>query len=281
MMRAVLLMLMLLCWPAVAPAMERLSDSALARVRAADGISFNLSGFSMAGNAELRYFTARNDASFSIGNLAASRSDNPDGFADPYRLDVVHGAPGRVDIVNLARPLNAGGKELWQIAYDFGVRANGLDVNGGAVVLTDLAFYGGGLQWSTPASGDGMAFGVALRSELGSLSLRPNGRAAADESMTLAGVRIGAVDAAGRLLSAPWRIADVTSQPGIFNARTDAAGQSSLHLGIDWPDAGGADRGTMQVDQISFRSNVTGTTSLGAARIGSIQLQYLDIKFRP
>jgi hypothetical protein len=277
-----LLAVALLCAPALAAALEPLGDAALAKVVGRDGMNFNLSGFAVSGNAELRYTTGDNSASFSIGNLAASRSDNTDApFADPYRLEVVRGTAGRADVISLARPLNAAGRELWQVAFDFGVRANGLDVNGGSVILKDLAYYGGGLQWSTPASDEGLAFGWALRSELGSLTLQPNGRGAPAEALTLSGLRIGAAQAGGGTPVSPWRIADLASQPGIFNAVTDAAGNARLHLGIGWPDAGGAAAGTLQIDNISFRSDFTGVTNLGASRIGSLQLQYLDIKFRP
>lgn len=273
---------LLCCAPGLAAALEPLADAALAKVVGRDGMSFNLSGFAVAGNAELRYTTGDNAASFSVGNLAASRSDNADApFADPYRLDILKGSGGRADIINLARPLNAAGRELWQVAFDFGVRADGLDINGGSVILKDLAYYGGALQWSTPASGEGLAFGSSLHSELGSLSLQPNGRDAAGEALVLSGIRIGAAADGGAAPTAPWRIADVASQPGIFNAVTDAAGVSRLHIGVGWPDAAGAAAGTLQVDNISFRSDVTGVTNLGASRIGSLQLQYLDIKFRP
>jgi hypothetical protein len=273
--------LLLLCAPGLACALEPLGDAALAQVAARDGMSFNLNGFSMSGATELRYTTGDNSASFSIANLSASRSDNVDApFADPYRLDVLK-SPGRADIVSLMRPENAAGREVWQLAWDFGVRADGLDVNGGSVILKDLAFYGGGMQWSAPASGEGLAFGYALRSDLGSLSLQPNGRAAAGEALVFSGVQVGAAAPDGGAPGGPWRIADVTSQPGIYNARTDDAGNPSLHLGIEWPDAAGAATGTLQVGNIGFRSDVSGPVDLGAARIGGIQLQYLDIKFHP
>lgn len=272
----------LLCAPALAMALEPLGDAALAKVVGRDGMSFNLNGFAMSGKAELRYTTGDNSASFSIGNLAASRSDNPDApFADPYRLDIFKGSGGRADIISLARPLNAAGREVWQVAFDFGVRANGLDVNGGSVILKDLAYYGGGWQWSTPASGEGLAFGSALRSEIGSLALQPNGRDAGAEALVLSGVRIGAAADGGGAPVAPWRIADLASQPGIFNAVTDAAGNARLHVGIGWPDASGAAVGTLQVDNISFRSDIGGAVNLGASRIGALQVQFLDIKFHP
>ncbi|MES2130206.1 MAG: DUF6160 family protein [Pseudomonadota bacterium] len=262
-----------LAMPLFASAMEPLSDKALAKVAGRDGMSFNLNNFAMSGTMELRYTNAQNTASFSIGNLAASRSDNTDApFADPYTLDVVSGGAGRADIITLARPQNASGKEVWQIAYDLGVNANGQTVTTN-MVMKDLAYYGGGMQWTTPRNGDGMAFGYALRSDLGSLAIQPNGRGDTSGAMTISGVRIAAADS-----NSPWRIADVSTQPGIFNARTDVVGNSSLHIGIEWPDAVGAAAGSIAIDNISFNSTA-GQVNLGASRIGSIQIQYLDIKF--
>jgi hypothetical protein len=271
----------LLSAPAWAAALEPLPDSALAKVAGRDGMSFNLSNFAMSGNAELRYY-APGGGSIGIGNLAASRSDNADApFADPYRLDIIAGSAGRADIINIAFPENAAGREVWQVAYDFGVNANGFDVRNGSVILKDLVYYGGGMQWSTPAVGDGLAFGLAARIDLGSLTLAPNGREATGEAMVLSNVKIGAATADGSAPTAPWRIADVTSQAGIFNARTDAAGNASLHIGVNWPDAGqAAPSGTLQIGNISFRSDAGASMDLGSARIGSIQLQYLDVKFR-
>jgi hypothetical protein len=275
------LLALLLFAPVCALALEPLPDSALSKVAGRDGMSFNLSGFSMAGNATLRYYTGDNSGSFSIANLSAARSDNTDApFADPYRLDVVKGAPGMADIVTLARPDNALGREVWQVAYDLGVSANGVDAYAGCFMLKDLMTFGGGIQWSTPQQGDGLAFGYSLRSTLGSLTLQPNGRDAPGEAMVLTGLQIGAANG-GAAPNAPWKIADVTSQSGIFNARTDDEGNARLHIGIGWPDANGAPSGTLQIANIAFRSDVTGTVDLGASRIGQIQLQYLDIKFRP
>jgi hypothetical protein len=271
----------LLSAPALAAALEPLPDSALAKVAGRDGMSFNLSNFAMSGNAELRYY-APAGGSLGIGNLAASRSDNTDApFADPYRLDIIAGGPGRADWINIAFPENAAGREVWQVAYDFGVNAGGFDVKNGSVILKDLVYYGGGLQWSTPAVGDGLAFGLATRIDLGSLTLAPNGREATGEAMVLSNVKIGAATSDGSAPTAPWRIADVTSQAGIFNARTDAAGNASLHIGVNWPDAGqAAPSGTLQIGNISFRSDAGASMDLGSSRIGSIQLQYLDVKFR-
>jgi hypothetical protein len=194
---------------------------------------------------------------------------------------VISGGPGRADIVNVAMPQNLLGREAWQIAFDFDVVDGGITVQGGSVIVKDLIYYGGGIQWSTPIAGDGLAFGLSTHMEIGSLALQPNGRAATSEALVLSGVRIGAATEDGSAPVAPWRLADVTSQAGIFNARTDEAGNARLHIGINWPETGAAAAaGTLQVGNISFRSDA-GNVDLGSSRIGSIQLQYLDIKFRP
>jgi hypothetical protein len=268
--------------PGAAFALEPLPDSALATVSGRDGMSFNLSNFAMSGTTVLRYTTPDGRGSIGIGNLAASRSDNVDApFADPYRLDVIPGGPGRADIVNIAMPRNVLGREAWQLAFDFDAIDGGIVVQGGSVIVKDLVYYGGGVQWSTPISGDGLAFGIATRMEIGSLSLQPNGRSATGEALVLSNVRIGAALDDGSAPVAPWRLADVSSQAGIFNARTDDAGNARLHIGINWPEAGAsAAVGTLQVGNISFRSDA-GNVDLGSSRIGAIQLQYLDIKFRP
>ncbi|MGJ7914892.1 hypothetical protein ACI48D_05355 [Massilia sp. LXY-6] len=277
-----LLLLILPLLPGLARALEPLPDSVLSNIGGRDGMSFNLSNFAVSGNAVLRYYTPDKRSSIGIGNLAASRSDNLDApFADPYRLDVISRGAGRADIVNIAMPQNLAGREAWQIALDFDVDDGGFVVKGGSVILKDLVYYGGGFQWSTPASGDGLAFGLSTRMEIGSLALQPNGRDAVGEAMVLSKLRIGAATEDGSAPVAPWRLADVSGQAGIFNVRTDDAGNARLHIGINWPDAGvQAAAGTLQIGNISFRSDA-GNVDLGSSRIGSIQLQYLDIKFRP
>ncbi|WP_088707847.1 hypothetical protein [Noviherbaspirillum denitrificans] len=272
-----------------ADGLQPLSDDALSSVQGRDGVSFDLSGFSMSGDARFTYH-APSTASAWIGSLQATRSDDPaNPFGDPYRIDVVKGAPGMADVINLAFPENTNGAKKWQAAFNWGVNANGIAFDGGSVVLRDAVFYGGGFQWTTPRVNDGIAFGLGLRVDVGDLLLRPRGRddisqaepAGVTEQMHFRGLRIGAVDSNGNILNAPWRIADVASQPGIFNAITDEAGNPRLRIGIDWPDANGASAGGLQIDKLSFRSDATGNVDLGSSRIGSMQIQYLDIRFKP
>jgi len=277
--------------PAWAEGMVPLSDASLSSVQGRDGLSFDLSNFSMSGDARFTYIApSPSTASAFISNPFLSRSDDPaNPFGDPYRLDIIQGQPGMADIITLAFPENANGLKRWQAAFDWGVNADGIAFDGGSFVVRDATFYGGGIQWTTPRTGDGVAFGLGLRMDIGDILLRPRGRddiSLADptgvtEQMKISGVHLGAVDSAGNALNTPWRIADVNSQPGIFNAVRDADGNPRMHFGIDWPDANGAPLGSLQIDNISFRSDVTGNLDLGSSRIGSIQIQYLDVKVRP
>jgi hypothetical protein len=274
-----------------AQGLQPLSDDLLSSVQGRDGVSFDLSGFSMSGDARLTYHApSPSAASAYIGSFYATRSDDPSNpFGDPYRLDIIKGASGTADIISLAFPENNNGAKKWQAAYDWGVNADGIAFEGGSMVLRDVVFQGGGIQWTTPRANDGIAFGLGLRVNVGDLMLRPRGRdditqanpAGVTEQMHFRGLRIGAVDSNGNFLNAPWRIADVSAQPGIFNAVTDDAGNSRMRIGIDWPDANGAALGGLQVENLSFRSDVSGNVDLGSSRIGSMQIQYLDIRFKP
>ncbi|HAT33170.1 MAG TPA: hypothetical protein DCW29_20680 [Janthinobacterium sp.] len=279
---AALLALMALAPAAGAAGLQPLNDAALAAVRGRDGVSFDLAGFSMDGNARLTYTASPTQSSY-VANMSASRSDSANAFSDPYRLDIVSGAPGLADVVQLAFPINANGEQRWQMTYDWGVNADGVARDGGSVLLKDAVFYGGGLQFSTPRLDDGVAFGLALNVNVGQLSLQPNGRLDAGEQMGLRGIRLGGVDANGNFNNTPWVIADVATQPAVINALSDASGPR-LHIGIDWPDPrfgnGAAASGGLQVDNISFVSPGQPSVDLGSSRIGSMQVQFLDIKFR-
>lgn len=113
--------------------------------------------------------------------------------------------------------------------------------------------------------------------DIGQLSFQPRGRDDATEAMVLSGVHIGGVD------GNPWVIAHVAAQPAVINALNDESGPR-LHIGIDWPDArygnGQASAGSIVVDNISFVSPGQPAVDLGSSRIGSVQIQYLDIKFK-
>ena len=274
-MRRALAMALLLCAQA-AWAMEPMSDSAMSAVRGRDGVSFDLSGFAMSGDARVSYTTPVGSSLY-VEKFAASRSDSAQPFSDPYRLDVLAGPPGLANYINIAFPANATGEQRWQMAYDWGIGADGVVREQGSVVVKDLAFYGGGLQFTTPQVNDGIAFGAAVKMDIGQLSFQPRGRNDPTEAMVLSGIHIGAVD------GGPWVLAHVAAQPAVINALADESGLR-LHIGIDWPDArygsGQASAGSIVVDNISFVSPGQPTVDLGSSRIGSVQIQYLDIKFK-
>lgn len=268
---------------ASAQAMEPLTDGALSAVRGRDGVSFDLNGFAMSGDARLTY-TAPNGSSLYVEKFSAARSDSKTPYADPYLLDIVPGAPGLADVIKISFPQNAAAEQRWQMAYDWGVNADGVARQGGAVVVKDMVFLGGGLEVSTPQVNDGVAFGAALRMDIGQLAFRPNGRSDSSEQMALSGIHVGATDASGHFTGAPWVISDVASQPAVINALTDETGER-LHINLDWPTArfggsGQAPTGGVVIDNITFTSPNQAPVDLGSSRIGAIQIQYLDIKFR-
>ncbi|MCH8179326.1 MAG: hypothetical protein IIA02_06030 [Proteobacteria bacterium] len=269
-----------------AAGLSSLDDADLARVAGRDGVAFNLKGFAMSGPLSFTYTSPEaGSPSLSLGNLSLSRSDDEaHTFTDPYRLDIV-ARPGMADVLRLSNPLNELGLIQWQFAADLTIKDASSTFEAGSLILRNVGIYGGGLDITTPATPgvEGFAFGLALRVDIGDVLIRPRGRddiTVADpgtvgEQLRISGVHIGTPD------GKPWAIADATTQPGIINAVTDANGQSFLHVGIDWSSAPqGPATGRVVIDNIAFKSDVTGNLDLGSSRINAIQLQYLDIKFR-
>lgn len=280
---------------AQAAGMTPLADTELSGVNGSDGLAFNLRNFSLNGPLTLTYtMPGSSGHNLWLGNLSLSRSDDlTSTFTDPYTLRVLNRGGGLADVIRLTEPANLDGLLKWQFAADWGVNANGIDFQGGALVIKDLVSRSGMVTLTTPATPgvEGIAFGLATHVEIGDLLIRPRGRGDVNdanapgvtEQLRLSGIRLGAADENGVFLSSPWVIADATTQPGIFNAVTDASGNSYLHLGIGWPTGpGGAPIGGLVVDSIVFKSDTLpgGQMDLGSSRIGTIQLQYLDVKFK-
>jgi hypothetical protein len=275
--------------------MQPLADEELSTVSGRDGLAFNLQNFSLSGPLTLTYtMPGPSGANLWLGNLALSRSDDPTAtFSDPYTLRVLARGNGLADVIQLVEPANANGLLKWQFAADWGVSADGIDFQGGALVVKDLVTRSSSVTLTTPATSgvEGIAFGLALQADIGHLMLRPRGRddvndpdpASVTEQMRLSGIHLGAASSDGALLGSPWAIADATNQPGIFNAVTDGAGNSYLHLGIGWPTtAAGAPIGGLLIDSIVFKSDSLpgGQLDLGSSRIGTMQLQYLDVRLK-
>lgn len=264
-----------------ARAMDSLDDRSLSGVTGRDGVNFNLHGFALSGTASLTY-TAPNGHSLQLSSFAISRSDDIDQlFTDPYSLQVRQRAGG-ADLIDIAFPLNTAGLARWQFAADVFTTADGQTIQGGALVLQDLAFYGGGLQISTPAQAntEGVAFGLGLNLQLGALALRPQGRNSAAGEMRLSGLKLAGVREDGSWSGQPWALADVRQQPGLLHAITDAKGPA-LQLLVDWPTAGAtAPLAGLSIDNVRFGSDAS-AVDLGGARIGSMQIQFFDVRLRP
>lgn len=276
------LLLGLLLPGAEAQAWQGLDDRALAGVSGRGGVAFNLQGFSLSGALSLVY-TAPGGQVLTLSHWALSRSDDADHlYDDPYSLSVQQRPGGGADVIALDFPLNTAGRARWQAVADLSVEANGLRIDGGAVQLQDLVLKGGGLRISTPDTPgvDGIALGASLRAELGALVLRPRGREVAAEELRVAGLSLGAAQADGTRQASPWVIADVARQPLLLRALHDEKG-AALQLLLDWHRDGNAPLGGLAIDSLRFVSDVGTSVDLGSSHIGTMQLQFLDLRLRP
>ena len=283
--------------PAAAPpqGMKALQDDELAEVRGADGIAFNLNNFSLVSsltNPLWLTYLSPNGSSLTLSGLSLIRTDDPDPFADPYQL-TLQSRPGLQDMIALDFPLNAAGNQAWSLTADFSHcdmmvsgTCTGTNFVGGTLQVLDLTMKGGGLYISPSPLADtqGIAFGLGTQLDIGSLSVYSRGRASdgsIDTSDALAITGIHLANVAG----GPWMLADLDRHPGLFNADTDATG-SYLHLQVGWPTAGyDVPAASLRIDNITFTTaGVNGAaatvTNLGSASIASMQINYVDIKFR-
>lgn len=276
-----------------AMAMTPLADADLQAVRGA-GIAFNLKDFSMSGDVALTYDGAPGQY-ISLKKLTLSRSDDAAAtFSDPYTMKVYSRA-GLPDVVQWTEPLNANGLLKWQFATDWSIGTPSSVFEGGSLIVQDMQTRGGSFSISAPsvAGNEGVVWGSSIRLDIGNLLLRPRGRddvtnadaPGVTHQLSLKGIHISDADGVS-----PWVLADVTAQPGIFNAVTEG-GQSYLHVGIGWnTDLDTETRaGKVVIDNITFKNNqasyidpmsgaAASVLNLGASSIGSMQIQYLDMK---
>ncbi len=275
--------------------MQALEDTELAAVRGADGVAFNLSNFSItsiASNPLSLTYLSPNGSSLTLSGLDLSRTDDADPFADPYQLSL-QSRPGLQDMIAIDFPLNIAGKQSWSLTADFShcdmvtaSACSGTTFLGGTLQVLDLTMKGGGLYIAPTALANtqGVAFGFGTQLDIGSLSVYSRGRAAdgtldTGDILAVQGIHLADVR------SGPWMLANLDKQPGLFNADTDATG-SYLHLQVGWPTAGyDVPAASLRVDNITFTTaGVNGAaatvTNLGSASIASMQINYIDIKFR-
>ena len=181
--------------------------------------------------------------------------------------------------------------QAWALTADFSNfdAVSSTTFNGGTLQVSGLTMKGGGLYVapSTVADTQGIAFGLGTRLDIGSLAVYSHGRGTngaidATDALTLTGVHLFDASTLG-----PWMLADVTTHPGLINAYTDpATHQSYLHIQIGWPTSVAAvSTGSFAIDNISFATTAPGalaptTVNLGGASIASMQINYLDIRFK-
>ncbi len=271
--------------------MKALADDELSNVRGADGVAFNLSNFSLTSSLTdplTLTYKSPNGSSLALSGLDISRTDDPDGFADPYLLSM-QSRSNLADVIALDFPKNTLGNQKWSLTSDFSnydVVANST-FYGGTLQVTALTMMGGGLYVAPTAIADtqGIAFGLGTRLDIGSLAVYSHGRNASgvidtSDSLTLTGLHLADATTGGA-----WMLADVTTHPGLINAFTDSTG-SYLHLQLGWPTtADPVSAGSLKIDNISFATMTPGvatptTVNLGSASIASMQINFLDIKFK-
>ena len=280
------------------PAMHALQDDELAAVRGADGIAFNLSNFSLTSSVDNPFtltYLSPGGSSLTLSRIDLKRTDDPDPFGDPYQLDVL-ARPGLSDMISLAFPQNAAGNQAWTLTADFSHCGSvsltdntcvGANFYGGTLQVAGLTMKGGGLTLapSALANTQGIAFGFGTQLDIASLGIYSHGRDAADnidksDSLVLSNIRLADATTGG-----VWTLADLAKQPGLFNAVTDANG-SYLHLQVGWPTSSDPVPGAaVNIGDISFTTTPAGggsptVTSFGSSNIASMQINYLDIRFK-
>jgi len=276
--------------------MRPLQDDELSTVRGANGIAFNLNNFSLTSsltNPLTLTYLSPGGSSLALSGLDLSRSDDADQFADPYLLTLRPRLNGP-DEIALDFPLNAAGSQKWQLTADFAhcsaVSAGtctGTNFVGGTLQVQDLTMKGGGLYVSpsTIADTQGIAFGLGTQLDIGALSVYPRGRDVngiidTGDKLVLQGIHLADANTGGA-----WMLSDLDRHPGLINAATDSSG-SYLHLQVGWPTTSDpVTAASLRIDNITFTTaGLNGAaatvTNLGSASIASMQINYLDIKFR-
>lgn len=251
-----------------ASTMSLLDDVALADVRGRDGISLLVDLNVHIGSSTFgTYDTSANPAYLSLNNIEVK------GLVAAM-VDILPGVSGSPDYSNIFFPAMSGANTL-QSTYDLIIAANGKSF-GTSIMFQNFAFAGSSVQWTTSNLG-GIAFGLGLNVAIDNILLQPNGRSNTSGQMAMSGIKLGAASGNG---FTPWVLADVATQPGFFNIPVDSNGASNFQLGIGWPTGqSDAASGSLKIDNVMFNTP-TGNVNLGASSIGSMQIQYLNIKFK-
>lgn len=248
--------------------LQALDDTALADVRGRDGVSFAVNTNVNIGSVTIGVTDdLSNPASLNLNNV------NFNGTV-ATTMDLTAGANGTPSYINWAFPDFITTHPL-QFGFDLLVNADGTSLGTG-VQLQNIALNGSSFQM-TPYVNTGITFGMGLNLQVGSILLQPNGRGVSTGQMSFSGVSLSAAGSNG---SAPWVLADINTQPGLINIVTDANGDPNLQFGIGTPATpGSAPSGSLQINNVTF-TTPSGDVNLGSSSIGSIQVQYLNVRFK-
>ena len=252
-----------------AHAVQPLDDSSLSEVRGRDGVSFAVNVNANIGSVQIGTTdSAGNAASLNLNNVLATGTVTT-------TVDLTAGTSGTASYINWAFPDIVTTKPF-QFGFDLLVTANGSSFGTG-VQFQNISLSGSSFQM-TPSVNTGITFGMGIETQVGSVLLQPNGRGNTTGQMSVTGISIGAAGSNG---TAPWIVADINAQPGIINIVSDANGNPNLQFGIGWPTAGGSapSSGSLQVNNITF-TTPGGDVNLGSSSIGSIQVQYLNVRLK-
>jgi len=262
----ILLTLASVCAQVRATDLQPLDDTALSDVHGRDGVSFAINLNANIGSETI----GATDSAGNAGTIGLNNFTVNGTIAST--LDMVSGSAGTSDFINWAFPSIAGANNL-QLGYDLVITANGTSF-GTSVLMQNVAFGGTSVQMS-PNINTGVTFGLGLNLQIGNLLLQPNGQGVTTGQMSASGIVIGAAGSNG---TAPWVLADINAQPGIINVVTDTGGNTNLLWGIGWPTTPGtAPAGSVSIGNITF-TTPDGNVNLGSSSIGSMQIQYLNVK---
>lgn len=262
--RLALLGLCSVCTLAGALGLQPLGDEALAEVGGRDGVSF-----AVAVNQHLGSFVW---GSYDTLGAPATLVRHDFSLSGTFlsTLDIRRGAPGQPDFIDWSYPLIATTKPL-QMAYDLAITANGSTLGTG-VTFQNIVLAGGSMQWTT-SPGGGITFGLAVNTSVDQVLLQPT-RGNTAGQMAVSGVKLSGASA-----GSPWVLADVAAQPGEFHVLNDAGGDQ-LQWTLNWPSLSTeAGIGRLQINNMTF-TTPTGSVDLGSSSIGSMQIQYLNVKFK-
>ena len=255
---------------AMAGDLQPLDDGALSEIRGRDGVSFAVNANVNIGSISIGVTdTDANPATLNMNNVNVTGTI-------ATTMDLVGGTNGSPSYINWAFPDITTTNPL-QFGFDLLVNANGTSLGTG-VQLQNVSLNGSSFQM-TPYINTGITFGMGVNLQIGNALLQPNGRGNTAGQMSLSGISLSAAGSNG---SAPWVLADINAQPGIINIVTDANGNPNLQWGIGWPTAGAGtaapSSGSLQVNNVTF-TTPDGTVNLGSSSIGSMQVQYLNVRF--